>query len=416
MRALSFRCVAAAVLINICVAAGALRPNNESADDLPPFNVDRWLNGPNREDFPWGVQVSAPTLTLQQRYVVQVRAFFYIRRGILKNTKIPQDLHFVLKVAPEGYNWVPQYSYTRIPFPSKEDEYNILEFTKDIYLRPGTYTIALIACDPVLDKGNVWREQVKVAPLKRDKLPELDRNLRSIEFASKERPLAMGREWLPVKNNRSLCIDIVANTSMDWHNNPRLGRWYQSPGPPIVARDKSKHILQVASVLSHLGVRKGRVRVSIVDALRTKTLFNREDAADFDWQRASRSLKTETPSTIDIDLLASQTQASAYLYDTLQEILEDNACASGTELPLKIVIVVSTDMVFPEDTPIRQIVLPNRDSVRFFYFKIPKGIPANDDLHKMLEKTKPKAFTVRNGSSFRMDLADLISRLEKFAN
>jgi hypothetical protein len=259
---------------------------------------------------------------------------------------------------------------------------------------------------------------VTIIPIGNDRLPELDRDLPNVQFTSDERILATGSEWLPVKNKRSLCIDIVANSSMDWHHDPRLGRYYRGFGIArrlLPTSDKLVPILEMASVLSHLAVRKGRVRVSIVDPLRIKTIFNREDAASFDWQQASQFAKTKPPLTVDIDQLAARTQASAYLRDKLEEILEDNECPSGTETSLKAVIVVGTDMVFAENTPIRHIFAQDQDAVRFFYFKIPKGIPADDDLPKMLKETKPKAFTVRDGFSFRKDLADLISRLEKFA-
>ena len=143
-------------------------------------------------------------------------------------------------------------------------------------------------------------------------------------------------------------------------------------------------------------------------------LFIREDAADLDWQRAGQVVGTKAPPSIDIDSLASQPQASAYLLDKLHEILEDDACAPGKESPLKIVIVVGTDMVFAKHTPIRQIAPQDPASVLFFHFRT-RFIPAADDLSKMLKMTNCKAYTFQNGSSFREDLADLISRLEKFA-
>ena len=388
----------------------------ELEDDPPPFDVVQWLSGPDREDFPWDVRVSAPFLTLQQRSAVEIRAFF--DGGILRERPVPHDLHFVVKVATGDNHWVPGCSHTRVPFPPQVGRFHAIEFADNVYLRPGLYTIALIAYDPILNKGNIWRRQVKVDALKKDKLPELDRNLRNIDFTSKDHPMAEGREWLPVNNKRSLCIDIVANTSMDWYLNPGLGRYWTAPHYSRAARIrepsvKLTDVLQVASVLSHLGLQKGRVRVSIVDVLRVKTYLNREDAAVLDWQRANRIIEAGNPPTVDKDALASQTQASAYLVDKLSEILEDDACAPGMEHPLKIVIVVSTDMVFAKHTPIRQIVPQGPASVLFFHYRIPKGIPADDDLGKMLKPANPRTVTVRDGLSFRKDLADLISHLER---
>jgi len=398
--------------------------------EVLPFDVDQWLNGPDREDFSWDVRVSRPNLTLQQRYKVEITANF--DGGRLRDRTTEHDLHFVLKVATEDNNWVPGYSHTRILFPLQVDKFNIVVLRDYVYLRPGSYTIALIAYDPILSKGNVWRKRVKVSPLRGDKLPELDRDLPYVEFPSKAPHLAApqlagGREWLPVKNNRSLCIDIVVNTSMDWDHKPDLGvqhpaAWqaYARPRTPTVNLES---ILQVASVLSHLEPREGRVRVSVVDTLRMKTLADREDAGVFDWlhvsrrtddwQNNSRLIERNNRDTIDDDWSSSQPQACAYLLEKLQEILDDNACMFGTESTLKIVILVSTDMVFPENTTIDQIAPQDLDSIRFFHFKIPKGISADDDLQEMLKQTKPRKVTVRESGSFRKDLADLISRLEQ---
>ena len=409
MRSLSCLCGAVWILIILCGGARASGAN----EDGPPFDVDRWLKGPDREDFSWDVRASYPSLTLQQRYWVEVGAFF--DGGGLRHSATQHDLHFVLKVATGDGNWVPGYSHTRVPFPPQEYNFNVIDYSDGVYLRPGRYTLALIVYDPILKKGNLWRKRVKVSPVTGGILPELDRDLPDIEFTSKQKPLAAGKEWLPVKNIRSLCIDIVANTSMDWHHERRLGVHYSARGqgaawaPTVTSTD----ILQAASVLSNLGLRKGRVRVTIVDPLWMKTLFDREDAAVFDWQRASQAVEMSDPDTIDIGLLVSKMQASSYLADQLNEILSDDACAPATESALKIVIVVSTHMVFAKQTVIQQIVPQDPAFVRFFHFRIPKGVPADDDLCKMLKPANPQTMTVAGGLSFRKELAALISRLEK---
>ena len=73
-------------------------------------------------------------------------------------------------------------------------------------------------------------------------------------------------------------------------------------------------------------------------------------------------------------------------------------------------------MVFAKQTAIRQIDPQDAASVRFFHFRIPKGIPADDDLYKMLKPVNPQTMTVSNGLSFRKELAVLISRLEKLTD
>ncbi len=385
-------------------------------EDTLPFDVDQWLNGPDRQDFPWQVSVSLPTLNFQQRHVVTISAT--IQGGSFPSSTIGRDLHFVLKVATAGNRWISDFSYTCVPVPPRFDYLLVIKFTDHVYLRPGSYTVALLVYDPLLDKGNIWRKDLEVRPQKKDPLPELDRDLPEVEFLVFDQgmplPLAKGKEWLPVRNSRSLCIDIVANTSVDWDYNPKLGvvsrGFTYAPVHRYKAHVNSMEILRASSVLSHLKLQKGKVRVSILDTLRMTTLFDREDAADFDWQRASEVMAKQNPDTIANDLLGSQTEASGYLFGKLSAIMEDDGCASEGERPLKIVIIVSSQLRFPKDTIIQKVPRQDPASIQLIYF--PLSDYMKDDLLKMLKPAKPQVY-LRGSRPFRRMLADLISYLEK---
>ncbi|MBP1622687.1 MAG: hypothetical protein H6Q07_707, partial [Acidobacteria bacterium] len=364
----------------------------------PPFDVDQWLRGPDRKEFSWNVSASS-SLSLQQRHVLQVIAT--IPGSRLPESRVGRDLHFVLKIAAADNRWVPGYSYTRVPVPPKLEKFHSIAFADRVYLRPGRYTVALMVYDPVLEKGNLWRKQLRVLPTNGDPLPELDRNLKYIQFMTpSDSLLAEGREWLPVKNKRRLCVDVVANVPVDRNYNDRRGEY-----------PRMWDTLQASSVLSNLTLSNGHVRVTILDPLRMKTHFDRENAAKFDWHHAGEVLAHQDSTTIDKSLVAAQTEASAYLFDKLNEILEDNACAPSADSPLKVVIVVSRHIVFPKHTEIRRVSPQNPKSVRFYYVRL-TGQYRDDDLAEMLQQTKPEKMSGWNATQFRMDLADLISYLE----
>ena len=416
MKLRSFSCGIFIILITLCGAAGASIANRELPEDLPPFDVDQWLSGPDRTDFPWKVGV-AQELTSQQRNLVTI--FAYIPGG----KRFPygtteRDLHFVLKIATADNRWVTGFSHTRIPVPAQLDKSQIVNFSDGVYLRPGSYTIALIVYDPLLKKGNIRRKHINVPRLKKDPLPDLDRDLPEVEFITYDHdlpfPLAKGKEWLPVKNSRGLCIDIVANTSADYDYNPRLGLSSYEGGLSVrkyKAHANSIVILRVSSVLSHLDLRKGKIRVSILDTLRMKTLFDREDASSFDWQLAGKALTQQDHFTIAKNLIGSQTEASSYLSGKLSKILEDDACAPEAESPLKIVIVVSSEMQFAKDTRIGKVIPQDPASVRFIYF--PLSYYMKDDLLTMLKPTKPRVYMHPSRQRLRSMLADVIVYLEK---
>jgi hypothetical protein len=400
MRSPFARYIGIAVLTAICGVVVALGAD----EDIPPFDVAEWLSMPDHMDFPWKVRIPAKSswVNLQQRYVTGVSAT--IDGGDLEDTTNKRVLHFVLKVATSDNRWLPGYSYTRASIPSGVDRFHEIQYINRLYLRPGHYTVALIVYDPAFKQGNIYRKNVEVSRLKNDPLPELDRNMPDVEFIGTDQMLGQGKEWLPVKNNRYLCIDIVVNTSVD--------KPYSQ---------YSSSVLQASSVLSHLELSKGSVRVTLLDALRMKTIFNRVDAVDFDWQQAIEVFKDQERAVIDIGTLGLQTQASAYLLDEFQKILEDSACGPGAESPLKIVIVVSGGWLkFAKDTRIHQIEPQDPDAVRFFYFNTyTYGESVGDQLYKMLKRTKPRRFLFddplfsRDPLLFRKALASLISDLEK---
>jgi hypothetical protein len=257
-----------------------------------------------------------------------------------------------------------------------------------------------------------------VPRLKGDPLPELDRDLSDTEFISEvpQNPprfiqplwaLAGGKEFLPVANRRPLCVDIVVNTSADYKNYWRKSAW------GFDYRVNALRMLQAASVLSHLQLRSGRVRISILDAFQMKTLFDREDGADFDWQRASEVVAKQNRTTIEANLLDPQMQPAAFLQNALQEISNDALCSTGDALASKIVIVVSRELLFPKPKNIQPVLLQNPDSIRYFYFCVTEWSYADDDLIKILKLTNPRRFSILTSLAFRTALAELISSLEQ---
>jgi len=398
MKLALIRCIFIALLITLCSAVFALC----AEENLPPFDVGEWLNLPDHNDFPWKVRVYGPVLTRQQRQQLTISAT--INGFDLEDVGRKRDLHFVLKVATADGRWIPGYSYTHGSVPSGMDWYHNIEYANILFVRPGRYTIVLIVYDAFLKQGNIVRKRVKVTGLSKDPLPELDRTLPEVEFTGGNQIvsrfsqfLSPSKEWLPVKNSRSLYVDIVVNTSID--------EPYDRYSWPT---------LQASSVLSHLLLEKGCVRVTILDALRMKTLFDREDATNFDWQHAMQVFMEQERAVIDLGTLGSRTQASAYLDDVFQKILDEGACAPGEESPLRIVIVVGGgSFEFPKHTSVQQIVPQDPASVRFFYFRY-TDIWLSDDLLDMLKRTKPQKFFIDQPLVFRKALAELISDLEKY--
>jgi hypothetical protein len=354
------------------------------------------------------------------------------------------ELHFVLKVAAEDNTWTPGYSHTRLSVPPRLDKSHGINVVEGVYLRPGRYTLALIVYDSVTQKGNVQRKKIKVPRPKGDVLPEMDRTLSDVEFTTEVplknksinfpryanelsyQPLAAGREWLPVRNSRRICLDIVANISPGrrYTRTVKRGRITSNILTYPDIKEYGRHyaedyrVLQAAGVLSHLGLENGKIHVSILNTLGVKTYFYRENAVKLDWRRTGQALLNQSePDTVDYGQLKAETEASAYLVDTLHKIMDENSCTPDSEPPLKIILVVSGDLKFAERTPIRRLIPPDRLKYPFpnkvFHFRIGRSDGSYDDLRTMLEPLKPQKYSFMDARSFRQALADFISRLEE---
>jgi hypothetical protein len=392
-----------------------------TGEDALPFDIAKWLEYPNRKDFSWNVQILKPCLTLQQRFLAQVQADINCKK--LPKSETGHDLHFVLKVEPADHTGAPEHLHVPVHVRPGLDKSYTVNFIAGVYLRPGRYTVVLVVYDSDSGKGNVLHKQVKVSRLEGVELPELDRNLKDIEFTSVApiirgneqavAPVAAGREWLPVKNSRCLCLDIIANISLGGGNLKEFG------GHGV----HSSFVLQAASVLSHLGLRTGRVRVNILDILQVKTLVDGENADSFDWQVSVQDLlNQDDPDKIDYGTIQAQTHASAFLHDTLHKLMKEDDCTTSAKSPIKIIIVVSGPVRFAERTPIRQLnpqeVQQNPVPIHFFHFQIlgqnyyGTFNDSYDNLHEMLMPAEPQTFTIKDARSFRKILATFILQLE----
>src|ERR1700730_10758638 len=149
-------------------------------DNTPPPSVpvSKWLNGTERQDIVWKVEVFKD-LTLQQRHLVQVLAT--IRgRDYLEGVSL-RDLHIVTKVADQQGSWLDGQSYTHFVQPANFSRSDAVHPFAHLYLRPGSYPIAMIAYDSLHSVGNFWRTKLTVSPVSAP-LAGLDRDFPVVEF------------------------------------------------------------------------------------------------------------------------------------------------------------------------------------------------------------------------------------------
>ncbi len=421
----------------------------------PAQIVQQVLRGPERKELPLKVQILPPRLTYQQRYLVELRAVLPISE--LHRNGTANDLYFMLKVADEQGHWFEDDAHNHYVVPPELSKHSEIQFVAGLYARPGKYVATLAGYDSTTGQATRWQGTLKVPELKNDPLPAIDRNLPTIEFIREipkasvpttsdsleellsvddEWPLGQKREWLPVPRGRPLRVDVVVNFSQ------RVDPREKVEKSAFAFRQTMGRLLQIGSVLSHLDVQSGCVRVSVVDTLRMKVMFDRANGRDLDWEFVGSKFSKQEQGSVDVHTLENRTQASAFLHDFLKKIETDRSGCGSDATPERAIVVAASPVAFPEGTKMQRLD-PECDC-RYFYVHTstaglvaltdrrgrPRGraegvvwprewpgtrvVPvgdSTDDIEAMLKPAKPRSLSANNPRQFRSSLAQLISEL-----
>jgi hypothetical protein len=413
-------CVFGAILCAACHALGESSP----PPDIP---VDSWLDGPNRQDFPWRVEMGQSWLTFQQRRYVQARVTFRVR-DLLKASVSLRDLHFIVKLAGEDGRWLSGQSYSHFEPPPGLAAADEIHSLTNFYVRQGTYKVAVMAYDAAHRRGNLWRGALQVGPLKDDPLPGIERTLPQMEFLPAAQPLHLGRgrglgsmitfdPWalgqgellLPVANARPVQVDIVANVSLsattDWHNSEAPDWEYQLNGATL---------LQISNVLSQLNLHAGCVRLSALDVRRQKVFVDRQDARSPDWSLLRKTIGGVNRVKIEAGTLAGEKLEPAFLAHFLEHLLSaPSACSANGPPPLHILILVSDAFIFPNGAQITT-VQPELVPLDLFYHLrvVPVAGGRWDEIERVVKPLHPLKFDFSSAGRFRKTLAELIAGIE----
>jgi hypothetical protein len=415
-------------LLATTLCFGVTSHATDEANRPPDFLAERSFDGPNRQDFPWHVELSRSWLTFQQRHSVQTRVTFRVR-DLLKAGVSLRDLHMLVKLAGEDGRWLPGQSYTHFEPPPGLAAADEIHSLTNLYVRPGTYTVAVMAYDAASRHGNLWRGTLHVAPLKDDPLPGIERNLPQVEFLPPAQPLHIGRgrglgsmitfdPWalgqgelvLPVANARPVQVDIVANVSLsaitDWHNSEAPNWQYQVNGATLV---------QISNVLAQLSPQAGCVRLSALDVRRQTVFLDGQDARLLDWPGLRKAISGVNRVKIEAGTLAGEKYEPAFLAHYLEHLSSaPSSCELHGPSPLHILILVSDAFVFPNGTQFTT-VQPEHILVDLCYYLrvVPVTVGHWDEIGKVVKPLHPVKLEFSDPGHFRKALAELITDIER---
>jgi hypothetical protein len=419
-----FRVGAAIVILSAVISSSASSGVANEAPG-PSIPLESWLQGPDRQDFSWHVNVGKAWLTFQQRQAVQVHISFLVR-DLVNAGLSSQNLYFAVLVAGRDGRWIHEASLRIFEPPQDLQPSDTVHSLHSMYVRPGTYRIAVVAFDGVNRRGNLWRTDLSVPPLRDDPLPEIDHNLPEVEFLRPEHLLQINRGYgtpviidpfsfgsgeldLPVKNTRPLVVDIVANISLSETTNTRRGE-----APEWRYQLNAGYILQIANVVSQLKLNGGCVRVSALDIRREKIFADHEDAGHLDWRQITHELEVQNRSKIDVGVLAEQKQLPSFLAHHLEGLFDaPSPCRSSIESPLHVLIVVSDAFLFPNGAHLVTVETSHASGAQCYYLRVvPIRGARFDEIDNVLKPLRPRRFDFSDPVKFRKYLAHLVTDLE----
>jgi hypothetical protein len=436
-------------------------PEDASGDLRNSLPLNDWLSQGERKAFASNIRILGPSLTFQQRHHILVRATF--PTPSLQKGSIHRDLHFFIKVADESGKWFDGETYNHFPVEKKFEKKVDLVLEGGLYLQPGTYTIAVVVYDAVLREHNVAFRHVRVRPPKHDALPELLSAAPTVEFPPD--PVdgvaspASGHSSLPVKTDRPVELDVIvdltpyaAATTITAGpdagndglasigsvrgpsigsgrgasigdpdrvpNGPRLG------GPSIAHRTIpsgmrrgvkvfQSRLLEAASVLSDIDLKKGCTRVTVFNALSRRTVMTAQPALSADWLKTWNDVMNTNLDLVSVDELAGSVESAKFFSDQVEKLMsQPPECNASSVHPLRVLTLFSHGAHFPDKTV--QARIQSKCDCKVFYMREHEDVmDFFDDLHRLLAPLSVTRVEFSDPGQYRHKIAHFMKTLQE---
>ena len=147
-----------------------------------------------------------------------------------------------------------------------------------------------------------------------------------------------------------------------------------------------------------------------------RTILDRVDADDLNWDIVQRSMTHLDPFTIDVRALEKRKQVAEFFRRFLMQAASDPAgCGCEIEVPLHVVIVaLARRLQLPRGTRVERVELQAGDECRFNYL-LPDQIGPGygfDDVERILKSLRARRYPLSRPREFRKALAKIILDVE----
>jgi hypothetical protein len=394
-------------------AAGAM----QQSSFIP--EMEEWLRQPDRKDFDWSVRLSKPSLTFQQRYLIEITAAIPTEGLEMSDSK--RKLIGIVAVGDDEGHWLKQEQAPALDIPASLSGKQVVQYVSGIYLRSGNYVVALAVSDPIFGKRNLWRGRVRVPAPPGREFPKWEQHFPQVEFAGEVPdsiwprgprsgaeiwPLAHPLSRIPLSGTGPVQIDLVVAGAKAVRRGAGIARLAGN----LFLPSSMGMALQAGSLLSLLEPDGGCTRVSVVDYRQNRIFMDREEARAINWDSLQNEIWSSGTNVVDQRELARWNQPAAVLKEELNAILTDrDDCGTpGPKRQHSIVLVAY--QIYPRrgTEPIILLDAKLAANCRFFYFRA--GY-AGDQIEDLLKPVRPRIFNFYTPADLAKSLNRFLSEI-----
>lgn len=390
----------------------ACAPATPASPAQSPASFEEWMAGGEREDIPWKASAKHRGLSYYQRLVARMEV--RVDGDKLKRLGDRHDLVLEVRLADESGGWLEPRAIRSVQVTQPLGKRTYLLFVVEAFVQPGDYTAGFVLRDQLRDRASVTRERLRVKPLGNDPLPAAWEGLPRVEFLNSGDEIEA--QYLPEAQHLNLPVETRRPVEIELLVNFTPSEQY-SGSVNIYQRNRAT-LLAALRVLSDLHPRQGTLRVTALDLLRQRVLFDQRGVDRLDWPGLRAALEEINPRVVDAAALAGRRESAAFFRQMLAERIEAQPGAGylrspAGERPLRVFVVLSSAVLFERGADLRPLEADEATcSCRVYHleFRIARS-NLWDELRRIFHRLEPQRFTINSPNDFRKALGRMLAEL-----
>jgi hypothetical protein len=361
------RAFAILIFLTVFMAPGSFAQDDNETGGLPAIPFDALIAGNDTAQIPWEISTVDLGLTAEQR----LRAAIQIRisaRELAPRVGAGKMIAMAQMTDAQGHAYrshrTDDLASLKLP---PGTQYLSVEF--NAFVLPGDYRLAIAIYDTATKEYSVAHRELRVAAIKNDPLAAAWNGLPSVDFWPAHAPLETlrGKVRLPLQTTRRVRVEVLLNTTFT--------KGVKS------SKTLYEHSLTILvpefETLAQVSPANGELDAASLELTDQKVLFEQDDVTAFDWQRFADSLVTVNPGVISASSLQNQPREAQYFTSEVMRRISPEAAEPGNggtkptqdEDALRVLIVLSGPMSFPNHEALRQISMKGGCECRVYYIR-----------------------------------------------